>query len=146
LITNSGTGYTQPPSIQVNAAQNNYPTYSANLVAILNTGIGANANVTLLPYYTSDPVQGGSYYLRNNPFQTFTTNAAANFVGNVYIQATLSSNPAETDWFDVKKLNVVANAVTPDTIIGKFYWVRARIEDFAAGTINSLTVSYPYNT
>jgi hypothetical protein len=146
VIGDTGKGYTSPPSILVTAAQNNYPSYSANLVAILNTGVNATAVANPLPYYTGEPVQGGSYFLRTNPFQTFTTNAAANFVGNVYIQATLATNPVETDWFDVKKLNVVANAVTPDTIIGKFYYVRARIEDFAAGTINSLTVTYPYNS
>lgn len=143
IIGDTGSGYSTAPSILVTAAQNNYPSYSANLVAMLNEGVGATATANPLPYYTSEPVQGGSYYLRTNATQIFTWDTTA-FNGNIIVQATLISNPLETDWFDVKQLDLTKSD-RQETITGKFYWVRARVEDFTAGTVNSLTVSYPYN-
>jgi hypothetical protein len=152
VIGDTGSGYgNTPPTILVTAAQNNYPSYTANLIAILNTGVNAHATANPLPYVTGDPIQGGSYYLRTNSMNIFDWDTSNNFSGNIFVQGTLSSNPLETDWFDIKRLNWVPNAMASnvtgqETIVGKFYWVRARVEDFAAGTINSIKVTYPYNT
>jgi hypothetical protein len=151
LVTNTGKGYSTPPTVLVSAAQNNYPSVQANLVAILNTGTNGAATANILPYYTSDAVEGGSYYLRNNPFQTVAWNTSNTFVGNIYLQGSLSPNSAGADWFDIKRLNWTANANTmaanatgQETIVGKFKYIRARVEDFAGGTINTLTITYPY--
>ena len=69
-----------------------------------------------------------------------------NFQGRIKIEATLDSLPnSDVDWFDVLEFDSTSSAVTENfsrNITGNFTWIRARVEDFEAGTINKLMVSY----
>jgi len=69
-----------------------------------------------------------------------------NFQGNIKIQATLDTDPVGDDnWFDVYQFdnnNVPTSENFSVNIDGNFTWLRARVEDFAAGTITKLTASY----
>lgn len=69
-----------------------------------------------------------------------------NFQGGIRLQATLDTDPVDDDnWFDVYQFGS-NDAPTSDNfsvnIDGNFTWLRARVEDFAAGTITKLTASY----
>jgi hypothetical protein len=68
------------------------------------------------------------------------------FQGRITIQATLDSDPdAITGWFDAVVIDSIAEPVTENqsvNIAGNFTWIRARVEEFSAGTITKLTVSY----
>jgi hypothetical protein len=80
------------------------------------------------------------------------------FEGSITVQATLARTPTESDWFDVRLSDDFSNTAepagpstvtyaTPTTInkayncLGNFVWVRVRISDFSAGTINSVQFS-----
>lgn len=68
------------------------------------------------------------------------------FQGRVRIQATLESAPtADADWFQVSDFDSTSTTTTNNfsrNITGNFTWIRARVEDFQAGTITKLTLSY----
>jgi hypothetical protein len=86
------------------------------------------------------------------------------FSGEITVQATLEKTPAESDWFDVRLLSNTQHLVntsetlilsqvgtsvysTPTTesktynFLGNFVWVRVRISEFSAGTINFVQVN-----
>jgi hypothetical protein len=68
------------------------------------------------------------------------------FEGVIKIQATLESAPTvDADWFRVYEFDSTASATTNNfstNITGNFTWIRARVEDFTAGNIEKVTVSY----
>jgi len=66
------------------------------------------------------------------------------FQGTIHVQATLSTDPTEDDWFDVSSYTS-ADPVTVNfsrNIDGNFTWARARVENFESGTITKLELSY----
>jgi len=145
VISNNGTGYYQVPSIKVSAAQNNYPAFSAQLNAVMNTGTGAVLNAVLLPEYIGGLVEGGSYYLRPSATTTLNGSLSSDFVGNIVIEGSLSPDQNDIKWFTVASYPVNANLTTfNQTIQGNFVWLRAKVQDFAAGTVNTLTATYSY--
>lgn len=68
------------------------------------------------------------------------------FVGILKLQASLATNPGESDWFDVED-SIVENLSDPLTNVnilncsGNFVWVRA-VVDFSAGSINKIILNY----
>ena len=68
------------------------------------------------------------------------------FVGDVIIQGTLDADPvADDQWFDIYEFPDDSSATTATishTIKGNFTWLRARVENFTDGTINSVTLTY----
>lgn len=67
------------------------------------------------------------------------------FEGDIEIEATLDSDPGEDSWFRVYLFESASSATTENfshNIRGNFVWLRARVRDFAAGTINKVAVSY----
>lgn len=69
-----------------------------------------------------------------------------NFQGDIRLQATLDTDPvSDNNWFDVYQFN---SNIAPTSenfsvnVTGNFTWLRARVEDFDAGTITKLTASY----
>jgi len=69
-----------------------------------------------------------------------------NFQGRIRIQATLDQQPvSDAVWFDIEDFDSVGSATTDNfarNITGNFVWIRARVEDFTAGTITKLMLSY----
>ena len=77
-----------------------------------------------------------------------------NCTGNIIIEATLATNPQETDWFSVYELDananaasntapqIASNASTYTNIEGTFVYMRAVVEDFQGGTVNYVKLSY----
>lgn len=115
--------------------------------AYLNPGNGAHYTVT----GNSQPA--AAYYLGNQDLQTVNLKLS-NVTGNIVIQATLNSNVANAEWFDVYQLEANANA-SPNTapkfasnasmytnIEGNFVYLRAKVEDFAGGIVQFVKLSY----
>lgn len=68
------------------------------------------------------------------------------FEGKIKIEATLDSVPAvDADWFKVYEFNSNSSPTTNNfstNITGNFTWIRANVEEFSAGTITKVYMSY----
>lgn len=85
--------------------------------------------------YNSNPVKGNGYYNSGNGLHTAMYVTTSDFVGTVTMQATLSTEPSDTDWFTVLGTSVTYNnfvlrsetAVDLRNFEGNFVWVRGTI-------------------
>ena len=115
--------------------------------AYVNPGNGAPYTVT----GTSNPA--AAYYLGNRDLQTVAVKLTQ-VTGNIVIEASLATTPTNNDWFQVYMLQANANAA-PNTapeiasnasvytnIEGNFVYIRAKIEDFNAGILHYIKLSY----
>jgi hypothetical protein len=68
------------------------------------------------------------------------------FQGKIKIEATLDFAPAlDADWFKVYEFDSTSSTTTNNfstNITGNFTWIRANVEEFSAGTITKLMLSY----
>jgi hypothetical protein len=68
------------------------------------------------------------------------------FQGRIRIQATLASDPTiDADWFQISDFDSTSSTTTNNfsrNITGNFTWIRAHVEDFQAGTISKVMLSY----
>ena len=115
--------------------------------AYVNPGNNSAYTVTVI----SQPA--AAYYLGNRDLQTVNTKLT-NVTGNIVIEATLATTPTSTDWFNVYTLEANVNAAANSApkiasntssytnIEGNFVYIRAKIEDFAAGTLSFVKLSY----
>lgn len=89
--------------------------------------------------------QAANYYGGFGDLQTLAF-YFANFQGLVRIQATLDSNPtSDSNWFDVSEYNSTSSPISSNfsrNVEGNFTWIRARVENFTAGTITKIMLSY----
>ena len=113
---------------------------------------------------TGNKFKGDGYYGRSDGLHTIQYDITG-FIGTVSIQGTLATDPVETDWFNVRL--GISDEFTIDTtgkiskstlssinyteattgsfsynFTGNYIWVRARIEDWTAGTVNSIIFSH----
>ena len=103
--------------------------------------------------FTGDRQKGVTYYLRNKSHQSvrFTCD---DFVGTIKIQMCLDSDPSDDDnnWVtlytfptdDSSSLDG-STAISADysvSITARSTWVRAVVNSFTGGTINSVKLSY----
>jgi hypothetical protein len=94
--------------------------------------------------FVGNAVPAANYYGGQGSVQTVTYRLE-NFVGTIHIEATLNDQKESAPWFEVA---VYGNGVdadsgtVPATVVGNFTWLRARITDFADGTIQSINVAY----
>jgi len=96
--------------------------------------------------YTSEPVKGDGYYGSSDGFHTVAYTAASTFVGTMTVQASLASDPTESDWFFIPNTTstyTTFNSRTTSTVdfynfTGNFVWVRGHIsiEDGAVEVIH----------
>ena len=95
--------------------------------------------------WAGDQQQAANYYGGFGDLQTVAF-YLLNFQGLIRIKATLDQNPInDASWFEVESFDAVATARTINfsrNITGNFVWIRARVEDFSAGTITKLALSY----
>jgi hypothetical protein len=91
---------------------------------------------------TGERRPAANYHLGNRDTQTLLWNLSG-VTGRILIQATLVENPIGSDWFTVYTID--ANNLTQISyanITGNFVWIRAQINMFSQGTIQSIKVSY----
>jgi hypothetical protein len=95
--------------------------------------------------WSGEQQQAANYYGGFGDLQTVAY-FLLNFQGRIRIQATLDQQPAsDAAWFNVEDFDSVDSATTDNfsrNITGNFVWIRARVEDFSAGTITKLMLSY----
>ena len=116
-------------------------------ISYQNPGNGAAYTVT------SNSQPAASYYLGNQDLQTINYRLS-DCTGNIVIEATLGSVPSTAEWFKVYELVANANAA-PNTatklasnasaytnIEGNFVYIRAKVQDFAGGTVEFVKLSY----
>jgi hypothetical protein len=95
--------------------------------------------------WSGDRQQAANYYGGFGDLQTiaFYLNG---FQGLIKIEATLDSVPtADSDWFRVYEFDSTTQTTTNNfstNITGNFVWIRANVEDFSAGTISRVVLSY----
>jgi hypothetical protein len=93
----------------------------------------------------SDAVRAANYYRGQGSVQTVAFTVTG-FRGTMTVEATLDSDPNSAAWFDT--YSYTAGSIAPATgysntgILGNFTWVRVRVDNFAAGTITSVTITY----
>lgn len=96
---------------------------------------------------TGTTQNAASYYISNKDLQTAAIKLSG-VNGNVFIEASLLAAPTESDWFKVYELQANLQANTNSTVstytnlVGNFTKIRAKVEDFTAGTIEYIKVSY----
>jgi hypothetical protein len=92
----------------------------------------------------SDAVKAADYYRGRGGVQTIGFSVSG-FQGTITIEATLDTDPDSAAWFNILEYGN-ASTVTTQTIsqsvTGNFTWLRARVEDFDSGTINTVTATY----
>lgn len=94
--------------------------------------------------FVSDAVPAANYYGGQGSTQTITYRLDG-FVGIIVLEATLNDQQESAPWFELATFGdgVAADTgIFTDTIVGNFTWIRARITDFTAGTIESIQVAY----
>jgi|AntAceMinimDraft_5_1070358.scaffolds.fasta_scaffold00838_6 hypothetical protein len=92
--------------------------------------------------FTSDKHKGDGYYGYADGSHTvamFPTILEA----TIRIQATLATEPVDSDWFDVDNVilgndSTAQSTATTFTFTGNFVWIRAKVTDFQAGTITKV--------
>lgn len=103
---------------------------------------------------TGNSVPAAAYYLGNKDLQTVNLKLT-NCTGNVVIEASLATTPSiDSDWFQVYQLvanvnatsnsapQLASNASVYTNIQGNFVHMRAKIVNFASGTVNFVKLSY----
>lgn len=141
-------------------AQSQSLTFTVNststvLVNYPNTGTGA---LTLV----SDKVKGDGYFGGSDGVHTVQVQLT-NFVGRIELQASLSSEPSSSDWFSTPLSGTLAvdttgavvtastSTVTYNTattnvksynVTGNYIWLRAKLSQFTAGTVNAIKYNY----
>ena len=100
----------------------------------------------LTPPFYSPKFAGDAYRGDKYGIHTFAYFLAADFAGSVVIQASLVTDPTNSDWVTLESTRttvvVPGTAVaTPVTYTGNVLWVRAAVTAFASGTIVKIQYS-----
>jgi hypothetical protein len=95
--------------------------------------------------WSGDRQQAANYYGGFGGLQTVAIYLTA-FQGRIKLEASLESDPTvDAEWFKVYEFDSTSSPTTNNfstNITGNFTWIRANVEEFEAGTINSVTLSY----
>ena len=95
--------------------------------------------------WSGDRQQAANYYGGFGGLQTIAYYLNG-FQGRIKIEATLDSDPTtDAAWFKVNEFDSTSSTTTNNfsvNITGNFTWIRANVEDFDAGTITKLYMSY----
>jgi hypothetical protein len=104
---------------------------------LITTTHGDNSDVETV---TGEKVKGDGYYSRSDGLHTVQYTYTS-LEGEIKIQASLSVNPVEEDWFTVFSKsfeNQTGSEIT--NFVGNYVWVRAQVI-FTDGAINLITLN-----
>jgi hypothetical protein len=85
--------------------------------------------------YTGDKFRGDGYYGYNDGLHTLSVQVS-NFIGRIYVQASIVENPTSTDWFDIDltltqpylEYTAQTSETKGVTITGNFVWLRGVVD------------------
>jgi hypothetical protein len=91
--------------------------------------------------------QAAAYILANRDLQTLSWGVNKEFTGVIKIQASIITDPTNSDWFDVYTLplqppNYNDGQYGYHNLTGNFVWLRAVVREWSQGIIELVTVSY----
>jgi hypothetical protein len=92
--------------------------------------------------FVGNAVPAANYYMGQGTVQTVPV-VQVDLRATVTLQATLNDQPEQAAWFDVSTVGNVANAQTATstiTAVGNFVWLRARVDNFTAGTVSARAI------
>ena len=104
------------------------PSLSKSFRFTVYTGLGTTATSVECAYpmypigttgtqtFVSAKEQGAGYYGTTNGLHSLTITTTPTFVGTATVQATLSTDPVEADWFNVNDVEFVYTTDDPDYI------------------------------
>ena len=99
----------------------------------------ANSNIILTNQnalsYTGDAAKGDGYYGYNDGLHTASFHVS-NFIGRLWLEASLAEQPTANDWFPIQLTSTTLyqeyTTQTTDTIgvtfTGNFVWIRAKVD------------------
>ena len=92
--------------------------------------------------------KGDGYYNRTDGMHTIQY-TVTDFIGSIVIEATLVADPTEDDWFPVQShhfdIDEFGDSISGSYIsnfTGNYVWVRAVLEDWSDGTLNSILMNH----
>jgi hypothetical protein len=95
--------------------------------------------------WSGDRQQAANYYGGFGDLQTIAIYLNG-FQGLIKIEATLDTDPVQDSaWFRVYEFDSTSSTTTNNfftNITGNFTWIRANVEQFSAGTITQVVMSY----
>ena len=94
--------------------------------------------------FDSDGQKGVGYYRGQGNLQTVWIRVT-NFEGTISVDTSLNETWQQASWSEAYVYDTASSAITdyhPVTVTGNFAWIRVRVSNFQAGTINSVTVTY----
>jgi len=109
----------------------NTGSFTATSVAIPSAAVAPDNSNT----FKSLPEKGDGYYGASDGLHTVTFTVTPNFSGTLAVEATLATNPSNSDWFTVTNTSVTYTyPIVPATtttnytnFTGNFVWVRASV-------------------
>ena len=115
---------------------------NTTLVNYPNTGSGILS-------FISDRVKGDGYFGGSDGFHTVAYNTNRYFIGTVTMQATLASEPIESDWFDVANTSVSysqfnnrsQSSIDTFNFTGNLVWVRGSVR-IGEGSVASIQYNH----
>jgi hypothetical protein len=152
------------------------PSLSKSFKFVVHTGVGSTATSVAVGYplypfgisgtqiFTSMKEQGAGYYGTTNGLHTLVVATTPSFRGTATVQATLTTDPQEADWFNVSPAEFTYTALSPgyipgqliganpngtspgprndySTFNGQFTWLRTRIA-IDEGAVLSIKYNY----
>lgn len=109
---------------------------ATTLILLSQTPFGLGPNII------GEKQPAASYYLGKSDLQTLTWNLT-NVSATIVVQASLSENPNNNDWFNVYTLSPSSTTELGFyNLSGNFVWLRVNITNFTNGVIQSVKVSY----
>ena len=110
-----------------------------------NTHLGDSA----VKVVTGEKFKADGYYSKADGFHTVQYNLS-DFVGSVHVQATLASDPIESDWFTIPQTNHISSSVDDSNSSGSFIynfsgnyvWIRAVMSDWIGGSLKSVLFNH----
>lgn len=148
------------------------PSLSKSFKFTVYTGIGTTATSVAVAYplypigtsgtqtFVSAKEQGAGYYGTTNGLHTLTITTSPSFLGTATIEATLSVDPNEEDWFNVSDAEFVYTTESDGYVptirlgaiempprseyinfTGQFTWLRTRIA-IDSGAVHAVNYNY----
>ena len=99
--------------------------------------------------WSAEPQQGPGYYQGFSGLQTLHVEVT-DFEGTIHIEGTLDSNPNLASWVNVYEFSDGGSGPVTQNLsvqaLGQFVWMRVKVVDFDAGTIDLVTTQYQTGT